>query len=126
MKAILTILTILFLFSCSTDNQEVKTPITTTLETRGVKSFGSKFTDDDKTWILLKLDGTFEASFKEGLIELGNWTLSNENKTLRMVNIRSSDGKGEIRIKEFTVLEFTDDNITLVNSNGEKLELKSE
>ena len=124
MKKILILSTITFLFGCSNYRQDIKIEKYSD-STRVVKSFGNKFSCD-KTWVILKLDGTFEASFGGDSIEIGNWSLVDGNKILQMVNIRNGDGKGEIRIREFVVVEFDDFNIKLINNVGEKIELKSE
>jgi hypothetical protein len=117
--------------SCSGDkNQQAsETNSDVALETRGVqgtKGFGNKFMSEDNTYIVLKLDGTFEASFQADDVVIGNWAKENDGKTLKLTGSKSNEGKGQTYSKEFTVLEHNDDIISLVDSEGKKIEMKSE
>ncbi len=115
--------------SCTTDNaSKAATATDVALETRGVKGtqgYGNKFMSNN-TYIVLKLDGSFEASFEADEVVIGNWTKENDGKTLKLTGGKSNEGKGQTFAKEFTVIEHNDDLISLVDGEGKKLELKSE
>jgi hypothetical protein len=115
--------------SCTTDKASKSASIADVAnETRSIKGtqgFGNKFMSDN-TYIVLKLDGSFEASFEADEVVIGNWTKENDGKTLKLTGGKSNEGKGQTFAKEFTVIEHTDDLISLVDAEGKKLELKSE
>jgi hypothetical protein len=123
---------ILFAFSsCSSDkgSQNISSSVSDSKkETRGVKgikSFG-KFSSLENTYIDLKIDGTFEASFENDEIIKGNWKEDSEAKTLTLNTEKSSDGKGKSYIKVFTIIEKTSEKLKLVDSEGKKIEMSAE
>ncbi len=114
---------ILSLVSCKSEKQEVKE---INVETRGVKEYGNKFSNENNVYLILKLDGTFEGSFKGDEIMVGNWVKENDGKILKLISVKSNEGKGVIYSKQFTILEHTDDLISLIDNEGKNLKLKSE
>lgn len=124
---------VLFAFSsCSSDKnaKNISSSISDSQkETRGIagtKNFGNKFTSIDNTYIVLKMDNTFEASFEQDVVVKGKWVKENEGKKLKLSSEKSGDGKGKAFFKEFTVIEHTDDVLKLVDSDGKKIEMSSE
>jgi len=124
---------VLFTFSsCSSDQnaQNISSSVSDSQkETRGIagtKNFGNRFTSIDNTYIVLKMDNTFEASFEQDVVIKGKWVKENEGKKLKLSSEKSGDGKGKAFLKEFTVIEHTDDVLKLVDSEGKKIEMSSE
>jgi hypothetical protein len=116
--------------SCLNDNTAKNissTVANTENETRGInatKSFG-KFSVDN-TYLDLKIDGSFEASFEEGIIVNGKWSKEDNGKTLKLASEKSGDGKGKSFLKEFTILKFESDVIELVDRDGKKIKMTAE
>jgi hypothetical protein len=124
---------VLFTFSsCSSDQnaQNISSSVSDNQkETRGVagtKNFGSRFTSTDNTYIVLKLDNTFEASFEQDVVIKGKWVKENEGKKLKLSSEKSGDGKGKAFLKEFTVIEHSDVVLRLMDSEGKRIEMSSE
>jgi hypothetical protein len=124
---------VLFVFnSCSSDNskQNISSSVSDSKkETRGIagaKGFGNKFSSVDNTYIILKIDGTFEASFKDSEIVKGKWVKEDDGKKLKLNSEKSGDGKGKSYIKEFTVIEHNDDVLKLIDSEGKNIEMTAE
>lgn len=124
---------IVFAFSsCSSDNtsKNISSSLSDSQkETRGIagtKNFGNKFISIDNTYIVLKMDNTFEASFEQDIVIKGKWVKENEGKKLKLSSEKSGDGKGKTFLKEFTVIEHSDDVLKLVDSDGKKIEMSSE
>jgi hypothetical protein len=116
--------------SCTNDKQTTTTTATdVTIETRGVSEApkahvaGGKF-QSGNTWINMKIDGTFEASFDGGVTVVGNWTLENNDKTLKLNGSRAAEGKGQSFAKEFTIIELSDVVMKVAEADGKTLELK--
>jgi hypothetical protein len=124
---------VLFVFnSCSSDDskQNISSSVSDSKkETRGIagaKGFGNKFSSVDNTYIILKIDGTFEASFKDSEVEKGKWVKEDDGKKLKLNTEKSGDGKGKSYIKEFTVIEHNDDVLKLIDSEGKNIEMTAE
>jgi hypothetical protein len=124
---------VLFVFSsCSSDNskQNISSSVSDSQkETRGIagaQGFGNKFSSVDNTYIILKIDGTFEASFKDSEVEKGKWVKEDDGKKLKLNTEKSGDGKGKSYIKEFTVIEHNDDVLKLIDSEGKNIEMTAE
>jgi len=125
-------LALLFFAAISCTNNKETTTITATdatLETRGVDEApkvhvaGGKF-QSGNTWINMKIDGTFEASFDGDITVVGSWTLENNDKTLKLTGSKATEGKGQSFAKEFTVIELSDAVMKVAESDGKMLELK--
>ncbi len=87
------------------------TTVVSTDEIRGKKSYGDKFINENG-WIIFRLDGTWEEQL-DGSLERGTWR--RQDTKLYLSNMRSSDGKGKIYLREYNLIEWSDERLVMVD-----------
>ena len=113
---------LLFLFVVQACTNPTSTTVVSTDEIRGTKSYGDKFINENG-WIIFRLDGTWESQL-DGSLACGTWR--RDGTKLYLSNIRSSDGKGKIYLREYNLIEWSDERLVMVDSEGERIEMDME
>ncbi|WCL82864.1 lipocalin family protein [Saprospira sp. CCB-QB6] len=81
--------------------------------------------EDQNTFVNLKLDGTFEASFDGETTIVGSWILSDDEKQLSLKAEESLEGKGSVFAKTYEVLEITPESLKVKDDEGQELAFKA-
>ncbi|WP_156001882.1 lipocalin family protein [Saprospira grandis] len=81
--------------------------------------------EDQNTFVNLKLDGSFEASFDGETTIVGSWTLSDDEKQLSLKAEESLEGKGSVFAKTYEVVEATPDLLKVKDEEGYELAFKA-
>lgn len=126
MKKLFYLLIVITLFySCSQENPSLLKSESkdVSFETRGVKSFGSVFKNDDQ-FLVLKINGDFESNIEDAP-NAGKWEVTSEGRVLKLTSLNSNEGKGKTVISTYNILEMTDDRVWIVNSLGKEIDLRS-
>lgn len=117
--------------SCTTETTDKNTEVT--LDTRGAQaeeeapaSFVTGTWKNGNTWVNLKIDGSFEGSFDGADVIVGKWSLSDDEKTLKLAEEKGHEGKGHSFAKSYTVLELSDAVMRVEDADGTVLDLKAE
>jgi len=117
--------------SCNTEAPAASVNDAMEVTTRGQKSedkvenFTAGKWEDQNTFVNLKLDGSFEASFDGETTIVGNWTLSDDEKQLSLKAEESLEGKGSVFAKTYEVLEITPETLKVKDEEGYELAFKA-
>ena len=85
------------------------TTVVSTDEIRGTKSYGEKFINGNQ-WIIFRLDVTCESQLDDSP-ESGTWRC--QDTKLYLSEMRSSDGKGKIYLREYNLIEWSDERLVM-------------
>lgn len=117
--------------SCNTEAPAASVNDAMEVTTRGqkaedkVENFTAGKWEDQNTFVNLKLDGSFEASFDGETTIVGNWTLSDDEKQLSLKAEESLEGKGSVFAKTYEVLEITPETLKVKDEDGYELAFKA-
>lgn len=117
--------------SCNTEAPAASVNDAMEVTTRGqqaedkVENFTAGKWEDQNTFVNLKLDGSFEASFDGETTIVGNWTLSDDEKQLLLKAEESLEGKGSVFAKTYEVLEITPETLKVKDEEGYELAFKA-
>lgn len=81
--------------------------------------------ESGKIFIDLKIDGTFEGRFDSENLITGNWKISEDKKTLSLVESQSAEGKGGAFNAVYTILDMTHNNMKVQDQDGKQSVLMS-
>lgn len=116
--------------SCTTETNK-QTEVT--LDTRGAQAeddategYVTGTWKNGDTWVNLKIDGSFEGSFNGSDVIVGKWSLSDDEKNLKLAEEKGHEGKGQSFAKSYTVLELSDAAMRVEDADGNLLDLKAE
>jgi len=116
--------------SCNSEMPAARVDEAVEVTTRGqsaeeVETFTAGKWQNQNTYVNLKLDGTFEASFDGETTIVGSWTLSDDEKQLSLKAEESLEGKGSVFAKTYKVLEITAASLKVKDDEGQELAFKA-
>ncbi len=77
--------------------------------------------ESGEIYINLKIDGSFEGQFDSENIIVGQWSVSDDQKTLTLQGTKASDGKGDNLNVSYTILDMSLNNMKVLDQDGKEL-----
>jgi len=76
---------------------------------------------NENAYVDLKLDGTFEANFDGEATIVGKWSISEDQKTLKLMEDAPSEGKGNSFNASYVIVEVSATTMKVMDRDGNEL-----
>lgn len=118
--------------SCSSPSEDTNTTAISNENviesTRGVDAAGDDMNvmlarkwQNESAYVDLKIDGSFEGNLDGETELIGKWSISDDQKTLKLMEEQTLEGKGTSFHAEFVLVDITPNTMKVLDQDGNEL-----